>query len=62
MFYGIHGLPAGRQFKLLAVQASGITNIIAMGSNDAIKGTAVQILDSSFTSVPAVPYFGCYAL
>ena len=41
------------------VQASGITNIIAMGSNDAIKGTAVQILDPSFTPVPAVPYFGC---
>jgi hypothetical protein len=27
--------------------------------NYAIKGTAVKIQHSSFTSVPAVPYFGC---
>ena len=43
-----------------AVQAFGISNIFAMGSNDAIKGTSVETLDSSELSPGAsVPYFGC---
>ncbi len=30
-----------------------------MSSNYAIKGTAVEILDSNFAAGAAVPYFGC---
>jgi hypothetical protein len=42
-----------------SAQASGKSNIIAMGSNDAIKGTSVQTLHSYFTSGASVPYLGC---